>query len=694
MIDDDPRALARELDQPDPESRRIATQQIGRVRSPLATELLVRALGDEDWRVRKEGAKVASGIEPRDDVVTVLVAALSERENIGLRNAAVEALIDIGIDAVLPATRALEDLDADGRKLAVEILGGIPDARGTHALASALLDPDINVRIAAAEALGSAAAAGEAARTRAIEALTHALLSEETLVKLAALDALARLDAKVPWKTFEPFANDPVLRRHAIAAAGRSQEEAALRALASAVADVSLGVARDAVVALVEFVIEEPRSERFTALARERILASPLAQERVRALGQEAGTKVRGAALVVLGLLRMRSDVPLLVRALEDEELAPRAELALRLFGKEAIQPLLEASLGSIPPVRAATISLVPMLSDTLGTFALDALRDAILDPNPEIAAAAMTAIASAGTALDLAKLALHATSSDPRIAGTACSALETLAVRHVDVARELLSQIDATSGDAVVGCVLIGAMAELARRTPERLVQPTDIAFLRAALDHDDVRVRRAAVSALASIGDPSASDAVAFALADEEEDVVLAAIRALGRVGRTEPLLLLLRTTKNAGVIASALLALSEASPDDALRTARPLVLLSDPILACAAVEAIGQLREARRNDGLFLALEHPEPEVVKAALLEIAREADGRAIEKIGECLEHTSPDVRRLVAHLLGNDGSAFAQTRLRAGLERETDPTVREAIALALSVRASLRGDGT
>jgi HEAT repeat protein len=163
---------------------------------------------------------------------------------------------------------------------------------------------------------------------------------------------------------------------------------------------------------------------------------------------------------------------------------------------------------------------------------------------------------------------------------------------------------------------------------------------------------------------------------------------------VGRTEPLLLLLRTTKNAGVIASALLALSEASPDDALRTARPLVLLSDPILACAAVEAIGQLREARRNDGLFLALEHPEPEVVKAALLEIAREADGRAIEKIGECLEHTSPDVRRLVAHLLGNDGSAFAQTRLRAGLERETDPTVREAIALALSVRASLRGDGT
>jgi HEAT repeat protein len=693
-MSDDLLALARELDQPDPESRRIATQQIARVRSPEATALLVRALGDEDWRVRKEGAKVASGVEPRHEVVTALVAALSEKENIGLRNAAVEALIDIGVDSILPATRALEELDADGRKLAVEILGGIPDVRGIHSLASALADPDPNVRVAAAEALGNAAVAGEAAREHAVEALTQALSSEETLVKLAALDALARLEAKVPWKTFEPFANDPVLRRYAIAAAGRSQEEAALLALASAMADPSLAVARNAVVALVDFVIDDPRRARFATLARERILASPLAQQRVRALGHEGETKVRGAALVVLGLLRMRSDVPMLVQALEDEEIAPRAELALRLFGKEAIQPLLEAGRASIPPVRAATISLVSMLSDSPGPFALDALREATLDPNPEIVAAAVTAMASAGAAEDLATLAPHATSSDPRIAGTACSALEILAARHPFGARALLSRIDATGGSAVVGCVLIGAMAERARSAAEPPAAMTDIAYLRAALDHDDVRVRRAAIGALASIGDPSASDAVAFALADEEEDVVLAAIRALGRMKRAEPLLMFLRTTKDAGMVASALLALSEASPDDALRTARPLVLLSDPVLACAAVEALGQLREARRNDGLFLALEHPEPGVVKAALVEIARDADERALVRIGGCLDHESFEVRRLAAQLLGAEGSPLAHMRLRACLERENDPLVRDAIAEALSIRAALRDDGT
>ena len=205
-------------------------------------------------------------------------------------------------------------------------------------------------------------------------------------------------------------------------------------------------------------------------------------------------------------------------------------------------------------------------------------------------------------------------------------------------------------------------------------------------------MRVRRAAVDALAAMGDPSASDAVAFALADEEDDVVLAAIRALGRMGHTEPLLMLLRTTKDAGEVASALLALSEASPEDALLAARPLVLIADPGLACAAVEAIGQLRVARRNDALFLALGHPEPEVVKAALVEISREADEGALEKMSQCLDHESFDVRSVAAQLLGAEGSPASHAHLRARLERETHPLARDAITGALSVRAALRSD--
>jgi protein involved in polysaccharide export with SLBB domain len=44
------------------------------------------------------------------------------------------------------------------------------------------------------------------------------------------------------------------------------------------------------------------------------------------------------------------------------------------------------------------------------------------------------------------------------------------------------------------------------------------------------------------------------------------------------------------------------------------------------------------------------------------------------------------VRRVAAELLGQDKSPGAQALLRARYEREKDPTVRDAIAAAVSVR--------
>lgn len=187
------------LDQAEPEARRVAVQQIAKVRGRQAPELLLRALGDDDWRVRKEGTLVAPALEQREEVIASLVAALEETINIGLRNAAVEALVVIGPDAVGASVDALSRLDADARKLIVEVLGGIADARGTSALALALTDDDENVRVAAAEALGTAALAGEDSRERAIRALADVLATSNTFLKIAALESLARLAACLPW---------------------------------------------------------------------------------------------------------------------------------------------------------------------------------------------------------------------------------------------------------------------------------------------------------------------------------------------------------------------------------------------------------------------------------------------------------------------------------------------------------------
>jgi hypothetical protein len=118
----------------------------------------------------------------------------------------------------------------------------------------------------------------------------------------------------------------------------------------------------------------------------------------------------------------------------------------------------------------------------------------------------------------------------------------------------------------------------------------------------------------------------------------------------------------------------------------------------VACAAVEAIGHLAYGRGpsrlsqqvtagcEDALFAALDHPDPEVVKLALSLVGAQPGARALARLGLCLDHTSWEVRRVAAELLGQDKSPAAQALLRARYEREKEAVVRDAIAAAVSLR--------
>jgi HEAT repeat protein len=168
----------------------------------------------------------------------------------------------------------------------------------------------------------------------------------------------------------------------------------------------------------------------------------------------------------------------------------------------------------------------------------------------------------------------------------------------------------------------------------------------------------------------------------------VVLAAVRALGRLRRGEPLVALLGAARDPTTVAAALRALAEADRDRALDVALPLVRSADSGVATAAVEALGALSGAPRDDALFAALEHGDPDVVKVALSELGRTLDARALTRVGMALDHEARDVRRLAAELLGQDSSSPAHALLRSRLEREKDVSVRVTIATALSARRS------
>lgn len=685
------------LQQAEPEARRVAVGQIAKVRGHDAAELLLRALGDEDWRVRKEAAAVAAVLERREEIVAALVATLQETLNVGLRNAAVEALVAIGPDAVGATIEAMSRLDADARKLAVEVLAGVPDPRGTAALTHALHDDDANVRVAAAEGLGGAALAGEESRENATQALLAALTTSDPFIKLAALDSLARLEARLPWSVFEPYARDPLLRRYAIAAAAGSREPDAVRALAKATGDASPTIAREAIVALGDIVASGPEDAELLAIARETLRSTMAGAVRARrsALDAEDG-RARGGALLLLGLLRDVGDVATLVEALADDDVEERADLAVRLFGPTIAGPLLASARFAKPHVRAAALATAASLEGAERKVVLDALREALGEPSVDVLLSALDAMGPVGSAEDLARVAAYVSHRDERIAATATNALSELAARHVEAAREFLRE--ETAGDPVaLGCVLLGAIAST------RALLDEDIQMLQRALAHADPHVRRAAVDALAQAGGEAAADAVGFALADEEHDVKLAAVRALGKLGRASPLQDLVADTRDPALAAAALRALGAADPERALQAARPLVTNPDAAVACAAVEAIGHLASlskvpahvaADSEDALFAALDHQDAEVVKLGLSLVGQHPGPRAMARLGSSLDHPSWEVRRVAAELLGQDKSPGAQALLRARYEREKDPAVRDAIASAVSVRPpgeSIRG---
>jgi HEAT repeat protein len=673
-------ALAWLFEQGEPEARRLAVKQLTKLGAEEVEPLLLRALGDADWRVRKEASELASELSPRRAVLSCLVRALGERDNVGLRNAVVEALVQVGSDAVAPVAEALAELDADGRKLAAEVLAGIADEAAIVVLTRALADPDLNVQAAAAEGLGSAGEAGHFAKTLAVTALTAALASRETLVKLAALDALTHLDAEVPWSVLESFVSDPVLRRYAVAAAARADDLHATRAVLDALDDPQRTIAREAVVALGERVLRESDGSALRGRLSDQLLGRDSVHRRVQSfLHPHEDCRTRRAALLLLPFFGDTSDVGVVVDALDDDDVASAAERALRGFGPEAVSALIVAARQSAPPQkRALALSLFPTVAPEPSAAMRETLRVSLEDASPDVVAASLRVLALTGEASDVKKAAALTTHDDSRVAGAAAAALATLAARFSDEARRIADPARAGT-DWTIACIVLGAVAE------SHALYEAEVAFLQQAAAAPDARTRRAAVDALRHVTTDSSRDVLRLALADEELDVRMAAARALGAQEDTDALLLALDEAKSDAFRAVLYEALSACDPRAAAEAVRRAFVGSDRNAMLSALGAMPSLAEDHARELWALALEHSDPFVVRAALAS----ADATVPEvrlRLPTLIAHTASDVRLIACQVFGESATEEERALLRNRLASERDLTVREAIRSVLHAR--------
>lgn len=623
---------------------------------PEAIAPLLAALGDESWRVRRLATERLSSLEPTPEIVSALIARLSQRDDPGARNAAASVLAQLGA-AVLPAVVSLlRHADPDHRKFAADILGhqGLSEAVGP--LIVALADSDANVRTAAAEALGKVG--GHEAR-RALEQL---LKSHDVMLRVCALEGLASLGLPPALPTLMPLLGDPLTRRSAWRLLGHIRHPTAalltVRALTAResrdAALVSLGASG---VVLSSELEAELRVVLRTVIDLRTWLQAALASgEEDRHLGALLVARALGDAVLAIPIAES-------VRGARDGELA--LDTLVRM-GSPAARVLLSSAetLADLPGEARAVVSdaVVRLAEPSL----VQSLVELLESGDPELAELGARALGRTRSTEAIAPLLRLF--DDDTLAVHAYRSLVALAQSWPEEVRNALAPLvegrlqphEVRAWAEIVGSEAVEVIRRAANDADPSLraaateaslfTRHETLATVRAASMDESPLVRRAAARTIAHLAPADAEPLLGRALVDTDASVLALAATAAGEVGSIA----------------------SVARLKELCRHPEPSVVLS----ALEALALLGRLSD----DLLMRAAMHADEEVLKLAF---ALGADrpllyGKAIS----ALAHDRWDVRVAAARLLSVSAGREALSPLLDAVAREPDAVARQLLSEA------------
>ncbi len=651
--------LQQRLSDNSPEVRRRAVGDIPELSTPEAIDSLIIALDDEDWRVRKEAVSAVTRISDQTELVKRLIDEMVEEEKIGLRNAAVEALVAIGETAHADLIARLPDFEADGRKIVLEILGASQDPRIVDILIERLADIDGNVRACAAEWLGEQARE----KDKAANALLSCLESEDRLFALSALQSLNRLAVATPWATLETIAADRLFGAELIVAMGRSGAVAAIPYIIDRIPD------DDAASQALQLLHETSAAAAQAVEAALCRVDDGTRQSLLRAAHQgEAG--VQRAATLCLLWSKPAADMEIIAQLAKNEGCYQLLLDELKHWDARALERLEEMVPVAKGEAQASIIGLLARLLDvTAGQAKIDFFTTYLNAADVAVATAAATAVARFGDAGVINALFDRIGSADARLRRAAGNALIEVGRRYPDQVRAALARVDISGRQGIELCRVIAVVgsSELAPRLFPILSDPAS-------------DLRAAGVRALAAVAGPEAMDKIALAMTDEDLGVRMAAATALGKIGPEASETIVSAVRMATGPQKAALIrALGHVGHPEA-----PIILKNmcreSAEVALAALDAMRALN-LDMSEILEEILHHPDSEVVKQALTVFG---SGIPTRHLKDLLDHSDWDVRLAAVDSMAAGGSGSdACSALKGRLEKEPDDLVLRAIFHAL-----------
>lgn len=720
--------LLKKIDSYDEEERREAVESLlGMPFEQRMRQLLKKAMGDESWRVRKSAVNAALSFNEaaaESAIVPLMIDALHSEDNVGLRNSAVECLTRFGMKAVPYLIQNLDDKDHDVRKFIVDTLGDIWTSKGHEALDQGIVDtlikatddPDENVRLSAIEGMG------KIGNDKAVAALLDILEKGDMSLKFASLEALGNIGSPIPMKGVYNAVSDRFLKRAAYDLIGKVGGAEAVPYLIDGLQESSTSTREAAIAALYRLAA----SLQISNLKSQILNLKSSAIKKIAASLQSSDLTVKKGAVFILGLTGKEEAAEPLIKALYFDEIADGAkevliglgsralDIILNMYQKqeEKVRGLLCFILGEIgskvvlkgPDREEVENILINALKDDYGHVRSSAAR-ALAKINPEKAVTETVSL-------------LHDEFDDVRNA-----AVDALCLLAKDLDKVVLSKIlPLLSGDnpsyirekAVIVLGRIGHGAQIAPGSEEiekiRLSIKDDSPIVRKAAVHaieervkawEDQHAYRRRPEAYASTLHIFVQDII-LALADEDREVRLAAISALGNIKLeevVEPLLMALND-EDVWVKAAALeelgrmgsLCQSSRCRINLLNAIREMADNENGMIVCAALDAMAKIAAEEPQtikeikSCAVKCFSHSDAEVVKAAVQVMEKIDRQGAVNSILPLLEHADWGVRAQVVDALSGRKDDFIRNRLEAHLKTETDELVKQRITEALKDR--------
>jgi HEAT repeat protein len=641
------------LRHPDAELRRQCIAELDPATIDRERSALLALLDDPDWRVRREVALAIARAGDTSASVAPLVDSV-ERGDVARRNAAMEALRHIGATVAPTLLARLKLVGPTARRFLVELLADVGDVNAVPALEELLAGDDANVAHAAAESLARIDAPA------AQSALVRALDNPEAVVRLAVLQAFSARRRPLQWALLEPLTRDVICRRAALLAAAYAPEPAAFDAITRALA-AGGPLSTSACIALahrVDAALDRAVAERLRDGAIVRVL-SDIAE-------RSSSVDARRAALRCLCTAHVPESIGVVLASIDAPETTSAAEAALEAFGPDALATAVRsvASLGQVGSLALLRWARAHGASDFAASFV--ALAERWLDGGVR-SVVLWDTIASLGDERACERLASRIVARAPSLdAHEVASCLEQLVSRFASTA-DILRNIPTIS---TLGVMVAAAIA--------RAGLPVDEPALYEALSSADAPIRSGALRALAEADPRAMSEAVAFALADEDPSVQTVAAELLGRRGEGRELLVASLAASDPRVRRAATVAVARWS-DGAARV-RPLLDDPEPSVVLGVMEALDQRITA---DELVALTGHADSDVAAQALATLRAKDPTRAAQIAPELLSHGVWSVRLEAVRALV-DAGAVGRERLAQARSAERDELVVEAIDAALS----------